>query len=102
MGAFPEVTDVDNAEDDPSRPVRLVAHAVARLGDRFSWVRRFSRHMEGTERRAGILSDLFAAAYALYKRNPDAVEQLGKNFLAELHKRRKKADAKPQPTEVNQ
>lgn len=63
-------------DTDPQRLAHLTAHAVARLADRFNITRRFSRHLEGKERRAGILSDIGAALVCLYQRNPHAVEQL--------------------------
>lgn len=87
IGELPEsATDATLATDDPERLEKLVAHLVARVADRFAIVRRFSRHMEGTEKRAGLLSDLAAAFFELYRRNPETFERLmtayGKEFAA--------------------
>lgn len=74
--------------EDPERLARIVAHLVARVGDRFTIVRRISRHLEGEDKRSGLLSDLSAACIELYKRNPDVVEQLGKQAAANFSERR--------------
>ncbi len=93
VGDFPEL-DASANGDDPQAIARLVAHAVARVGDKFRFLRRFSRHLEGADKRAGLLSDIAAVTYALYKRNPDAAEQLAKNFAAEVKQRRAVAQAR--------
>ena len=45
VGEFPEITllDTEGNPSDPERPVRLVAHAVARSADRFKFLRKISR-----------------------------------------------------------
>lgn len=91
MGDFPTPDDNAELDQDPQRLVGLTAHAVARIADRFPLARKFSRHMEGKEKRAGILSDIGAACVCLYKRNPQAMEALAVNFRAEVqaaHQRR--------------
>lgn len=88
VGEFPNADPADLEGEDPQRLVKLVAHAVARLGDRFAFVRKMSRHLEGEEKRAGILSDLFSAAVVLYRRNPEAAQQLGRRYVAEVRERR--------------
>lgn len=100
IGEFPDGDLSGGGEsDDPTRLTRLVAHAVARVGDRFTVVRKFSRHLEGADRRAGLLSDVSAALIELYKRNPEIVESLGKqaaqNFAAHREVR-KAATTQPQ------
>lgn len=87
VGEFPEV-DTSAEDEDPQRIVNLTAHAVARVADRFSWVRKLSRHMEGTERKAGLLSDIAAVTFALYKRNPAVMESLATQFRADLQAQR--------------
>lgn len=85
MGDSVLAEDMPTVEDvDPQRLAKLTAHAVARVADRFSITRRFSRHLEGKERRAGILSDIGAALVCLYQRNPHAVEALAVNLKNEV------------------
>lgn len=76
--------DREVEDTDPQRLAKLTAHAVARFADRFSFTRRFSRHLEGSEKRAGILSDIGAALVCLYQRNPQAVEQMAVSFKNEV------------------
>lgn len=87
VGEFPNFGGVDADADDPQRLAKIVAHAVARVGDKFAPLRRFSRNMEGQEKRAGLLSDLAAALYTLWKRNPDAAEHLARGVIADVKTR---------------
>lgn len=96
VGEFKKFNDVDSDSDNPERLQEVTAHAVARVGDKFSMVRRFSRHLEGADRRAGLLSDILAAAYTLFKRNPDAAEQLGRTFVQNVQEQRRSRVTKQQ------
>lgn len=95
VGEFPEVTAADG--DDPERLVKITAHAIARVADRFTILRRVSRHLEGTERRAGILSDIASAAHTLYSRNPETVQALAQAFVNDYQKARNERAAKKPP-----
>lgn len=88
VGEFPEVASIANGTDDPEHIAKITAHAVARIGDKFPLFRKISRHMEGADRRAGILSDVVAALIALYKRNPEAAEQLARGLVSEVKAQR--------------
>lgn len=88
VGEFPALDSTGDGTDDPQKLAKLTAHALARVADRFTFARKVTRHFEGTERRAGVLSDIAAAMYALWRRNPEAVEQLARNFGQELTARR--------------
>jgi hypothetical protein len=77
IGDFPEYLPVgDDSPNDPERPVRLVARVVARGADRIAPLKKLSRHLEGTDAKSGLLTDLTAAAFDLYSRNSDEVETL--------------------------
>lgn len=102
VGEFPETATVTPESEDPERLVNLTAHAVARIADRFTFVRRFSRHFEGSEKRAGILSDLAAVIFTLYKRNPGTFEVFGKQVGAELAERRRQQAAAKTSSNGNQ
>ena len=93
MGEFPEHDQTATGSDDPQRIVNLTAHAVARIGDRFTFLRKLNRHLEGQERKAGLLSDVVSVLIALYKRNPETFETLGKQFGSDLAQRRAAAKA---------
>lgn len=95
VGEFPTPTAVEG--DDPERLVKLTAHAIARVADRVTFLRRVSRHLEGTERRAGILSDLAAAAHTLYARNPETVQALAHAFVNDYKKARQERAVKKPP-----
>lgn len=71
-------------DEDPTRLPRLTAHAVARFADRIAPLRKFSRHMEGTERKAGLASDLLAALMALYRRNPEAMQVMARTVASDV------------------
>ena len=77
--------------EDPAQLVNIVAHAVARIGDRFGFVRKLSRHAEGQEKRAGIVSDITSALFTLYKRNPEEMQKLGTALYADIRQRREQA-----------
>lgn len=87
VGEFPDFGGANGDTDDPQRLANIVAHAVARVGDKFSPLRRFSRNMEGQEKRAGLVSDLVAALYTLWKRNPAAAEQLARGVISDVKQR---------------
>lgn len=87
VGEFPDPTD-SGEPSDPERPVRLTAHAVARVADRIPFSRRISRHLEGTESRAGILSDLLSLVAELARQNPELVEQWADTFAQGLNRAR--------------
>lgn len=89
---------------DPDRAVTLTAHAVARVMDRIPFSRKISRHFEGTENRAGILSDIAAILTELARRNPEIVKERLHGFGQDLQNaRNERAQAKEQsqPTGVN-
>lgn len=77
-----------DATDDPERLVGIVARVVARTGDRFSAIRKLSRHFEGKDKRSGLLSDVTAAVMELYRRNPDTFHSLGKQAVQDFNARR--------------
>lgn len=99
IGDFPDDDETD-VKADPTRPVRLTAHIVARLADRVPLSRKFSRHMEGTDNRAGILSDIFALIAELVRRNPHLVESRLESFGDELQKVRAQRADKSNSTEA--
>jgi hypothetical protein len=72
---------MDATEDDPTRPARILAHAIARTADRVPMLRKISRHAEGTDRKAGLASDLLAAAWDLGVRNQVQLEALATEYL---------------------
>lgn len=92
IGEFPSADGTDKADADPTRPMRLTAHAVARVADRLPFSRRISRHMEGTDNRAGIFSDILALITELVKRNPDLIESRLEAFGDELSKARQQRE----------
>lgn len=77
-----------DGDDDPERLARITAHLVARIGDRFHFLRKVSRHLEGAENRAGLLSDLLAALTVLYRRNPDAMQDAAQKLAQEIRSQR--------------
>lgn len=83
---MPGDQDVNKEPEDPTRPTMITAHAVARVADRIPFSRRISRHMEGTENRAGILSDVLNLAMELIRRNPQAVKRQVESLGDELQK----------------
>lgn len=89
VGQLPtDLPDGTEPDDDPYLISRLTARIVARTGDRFAFVRKFSRHFEGQDKRAGVFSDLVAVLAAVYKRNPQAVEDLAGQVATEMQSRR--------------
>lgn len=91
VGEFPSNNETVN-ESDPQKIVNVTAHAVARVGDRFGFLRKFSRHAEGQEKRAGLLSDLVQALLALYERNPDLVREALTGFAQEMKQRKMQSE----------
>lgn len=71
-------------DEDPERPVRILAHAIARTADRFPLLRKMSRHMEGVEKRSGIMSDLIAEGIALYDRNTEEIDRLVGQYVGSI------------------
>lgn len=103
IGEPPDTATVTtDATDDPERLYRLTAHIIARVADRFAFLRKFSRHMEGENKRAGLLSDLFAAVVELYRRNPQEFERVTRAYVGQVveqNRARKAATPSPQPTQ---
>jgi hypothetical protein len=93
IGKFPEGGAIDT-DEDPTRLVSILAHAVARLGDRLPFTRKISRHMEGTENKAGIIADILALLTELASRNTDIIEARLANFGDDLAKARAKRNSK--------
>lgn len=61
--------------------MRLAAHAIARVADRVPALRKVSRHLEGTESKSGLFSDLAALTYELYERNSEQIDQMIANYI---------------------
>jgi len=101
VGEIPEPEHDPN--EDPQRTVRLTAHAVARVMDRIPFSRKLSRHFEGTEKTAGLFSDIAAILTELARRNPDIVKERLHSFGQDLQQaREERAQAKqPQTAGVN-
>lgn len=99
VGEIPSPNGTGNEDaTDPERLTRIVARIVARSAERFPFTRKLSRHLEGQDKRSGILSDIAAAAIELYRRNPEAVENLGKQAAQDFKQRRmQRAAAKETP-----
>lgn len=94
VGEFPSYIPTDeDASNDPERPVRLVSHAVARIADRVGPLRKLSRHLEGRESKAGLVSDLLSAGFDIYNRNSQEVDQL---IVAYVNRAREKTAARQQ------
>lgn len=103
VGEFPNFAGTGTDADDPEALARIVAHMVARIGDKFTFLRRFSRNAEGQEKRAGLLSDLVSALYALWKRNPDAAEQIARGLVSDVKaKQAARASANGKPASAPQ
>lgn len=86
---------------DPEAPAKIIAHMIARVGDRFGVVRKFSRHMEGQEKRAGLLADAFSAFMALYARNPDLINELGEKLREDIQAKQAVRKMKDTTASVN-
>src|SRR6185437_2303979 len=104
IGQLPQTyAGVDATPDDPERPVRLIAHALARTADRVPVLRKLSRHAEGTEKRAGLGSDLVASAWELYARNQEQVDTILQQYVTAARQRRAQAmAAQRQPQQQQQ
>ncbi len=81
IGTIPSYTGADATPDDPERPVRIVAHGIARAADRFPYLRKLSRQVEGTEGKAGLGADIAAASYEIFVRNQEALESAARDML---------------------
>lgn len=104
VGEFPTITLIDTEGDslDPERPVRLVAHIIARGADRSKFLRKFSRHMEGREAKAGIVSDILAVGYELARRNSDELEKLGREYVESVIQKGKDRKAAERAAQTRQ
>lgn len=87
VGEFPQSAN-GTGVNDPQEIVNIVAHLVARIADRFSFLRKWSRNSEGTDKKAGLMSDVFSATVALYERNPEVTKQLVGSFASDVQRRR--------------
>lgn len=74
-------------------PEELLARVIAHLGHRIPLLRRAEKHLEGTETRSGLMSDLAAFFTQLYARNEDVIDQLRRDALnqAKANRAAKKA-----------
>jgi hypothetical protein len=96
VGEFPD-TGTDSASD-PERPTRITAHAIARVADRIPFSRKISRHLEGTDARAGILSDVLALFVEIARRNPEIIEHGVEDLMSnasQARANRARAQTKP-------
>jgi hypothetical protein len=84
---------MDATPDDPTRPARILAHAIARAADRVPPLRKLSRHIEGTENKAGLGSDLLSAAWDLYTRNQEQFEDILRQYSEGVARRRAQGKA---------
>ena len=65
--------------------------------DRIPFSRKVARHLEGTENRAGLFSDLLAIVTELARRNPEIVKTRLESFGHDLQAaRNERAQAKQQ------
>lgn len=95
IGEIP-TAEAGTEDDDPTRAVRITAHAVARVADRLPFSRKISRHMEGQENRAGVVADLLSLLVELVRRNPDLIEQQVSNFSANVQRAKEQRAAQAQ------
>lgn len=79
---------MDPTEDDPERPAKILAHALARGADRFPLLRKLSRQVEGTDNKAGLGADILASSYELCIRNQAQIEQMIRDYMANAEQRR--------------
>jgi hypothetical protein len=56
--------------------------------DKVGPLRKLSRHLEGSENRAGIGSDLISGAYEIYVRNQAEVEKLLRAYATNVSEKR--------------
>lgn len=90
VGEFPDASGAGGvAADDPQRPVKIVAHMVARVMDKFGPLRKLSRQAEGRDSRSGLISDAFAAGVELYKRNPEQFQDMAKGYYRAVSAKRR-------------
>jgi hypothetical protein len=88
IGTIPTYPGMDPLENDPERPARILAHALARTADRFPLLRKISRQVEGTDAKAGLGADLVASVYELCVRNQEQLEELLKGYMSNAERRR--------------
>lgn len=100
IGEIPNAAPAsESGDNDPYRLHRVTAHAIARVGDRFTVIRKISRHFEGQDKRSGLLSDIAAAAWELYKRNPETLQSLGRSLAGDIQKRQAERSANGKPNQ---
>lgn len=85
---IPTYTGMDPTVDDPERPARILAHALARTADRFPMLRKISRQVEGTDQKAGLGADIAASIYELCVRNQEQLEHMLKEYVNNANQRR--------------
>lgn len=103
VGELPDIESLaQGRDDDPERLAKIVARMVARVGDRFAFLRKLSRHLEGTDKRAGILSDLISALWILYQRNPRTTEAIALRYVATVREHGQARKAKLSPNHHQQ
>jgi hypothetical protein len=88
VGVIPTYTGMDATADDPERPARILAHALARGADRFPLLRKLSRQVEGQDAKAGLGADVMASAYELCVRNQEQLEQWLRGYMQGAEARR--------------
>lgn len=88
IGTIPTYTGMDPTVEDPERPARILAHALARGADRFPLLRKLSRQVEGTDAKAGLGADIAASVYELCVRNQEQLEQLARGYVKNAEARR--------------
>lgn len=88
VGVIPTYTGMDPSENDPERPVRIVAHGIARLADRFPALRKVSRQVEGTDGKAGLGADIAAAGYEIFVRNQSQLEDAARRAIRAAEQKR--------------
>jgi hypothetical protein len=89
IGTLPDADEVTQGDTaDPERLANVVSRIVARVADRVGFIRNISRHFEGENKRAGVLSDILSAAWLLYRRNPEAVEAVLSQAATSLRQRK--------------
>lgn len=92
VGDIPQTTPAD-PDGDPEALAKIVAHTLTRVADRIPGLRRISQRFEGTDSRSGVLADVAAAGYELYKRNPHECTELARRYVTALVEKRKETMA---------
>jgi hypothetical protein len=88
VGEIPAFEVLDPTTDDPTKPAKVIAHAVGRIADKTPGVKRINRHLEGIDAKAGIGADLLTVAYEIAIRNQEPIESILKNTLDSLRQQR--------------